>query len=270
MSLSVRLASVAPGVLLVVLLVMVLAISVGGLLLVRRVVDPKFLKLHNEIAGFVFAAIGAIYAVLLAFATVQVWDAMGEAESRAAAEDGVAFSLYGHLRNYPDGAEARPALAQFDVYVRSVLEREYAAMARGEDDVATEEQFQSLWMAAGRLTPESPAEQVAYAQISSLLGDLSSHRRVRLEAADGEVPAPLWHALLIGGFLTIAFTWIFGAESFSLQLAINVTLAVVITLLLYVTILLNHPFAGSVRVEPEGYRDLAALMAKAPVAETAR
>ena len=47
--------------------------SVVGLLITHHFVPVHKIKLHNEVAGYIFASLGAIYAVLLAFMVVVSW-----------------------------------------------------------------------------------------------------------------------------------------------------------------------------------------------------
>ena len=53
-------------------------------LLVRRWVGVETLVKNNEIAGFKFATVGVIYAVLLAFSVIAVWDKFSNAENAVA------------------------------------------------------------------------------------------------------------------------------------------------------------------------------------------
>ena len=48
--------------------------SVGLMLLSRRKWGVDRLKLNNEVAGFKFSVIGVLYAVLLAFVVIAVWE----------------------------------------------------------------------------------------------------------------------------------------------------------------------------------------------------
>ena len=60
-----------PGILLGFFIVgFAVAASVGGLLLVRRRIALATLEQHNEVAGFIIAVIGGLYAVLLAFVVI--------------------------------------------------------------------------------------------------------------------------------------------------------------------------------------------------------
>jgi Na+/proline symporter len=67
-------------------------VSLGGLMLVQRFVPVDSRRPHNDVAGFIYAALGVIYAVLLALVVIAVWgeyDAASETveqESNALAE----------------------------------------------------------------------------------------------------------------------------------------------------------------------------------------
>src|SRR6478672_12967499 len=56
-------------------------VSVVGGLLVRRWVNVEVLERHNEVAGFIYAVIGVLYAVVLGFTAVIVWERFAEAQN---------------------------------------------------------------------------------------------------------------------------------------------------------------------------------------------
>ena len=45
----------------------------GGLFLMQRWIPHHRREKHNEVAGYIFAAIGVLYAVLMAFVIVALW-----------------------------------------------------------------------------------------------------------------------------------------------------------------------------------------------------
>ena len=57
------------------------ALSVGSLLLVRRFVPHHRLKQHNDVTGSVFATVGVLYAVLLGFMVISVWQSFDYASA---------------------------------------------------------------------------------------------------------------------------------------------------------------------------------------------
>ncbi len=69
-------------------------LAVGAQVLLRRNLGLERLRSNNEVAGFKFAAVGVLYAVLLAFAVIVVWEKFSDAESRVSEEAGAAATIY--------------------------------------------------------------------------------------------------------------------------------------------------------------------------------
>jgi Na+/proline symporter len=66
------------------------ALAMFGPILVRRYVTAEKLAENNEVAGFKFSVVGVLYAVLLAFAIIVVWERFSDAENNVAREAGTA------------------------------------------------------------------------------------------------------------------------------------------------------------------------------------
>ena len=66
----------------------------AGPVIVRRYIKVDQLRTNNEVAGFKFATVGVLYAVLLAFAVVVVWEKFNQAESEVAKEAGAAATVF--------------------------------------------------------------------------------------------------------------------------------------------------------------------------------
>ena len=83
--------------LLIALIVVVpTALAMIAQLLIRRWIGVETLTKNNEIAGFKFATVGVIYAVLLAFSVIVVWEKFNDAQTigrRGSRRDGGALSL---------------------------------------------------------------------------------------------------------------------------------------------------------------------------------
>ena len=76
--------NIVPGLLVVAVFVL---IAVVGLTLVQRIVPSQLRQQHNDVAGFIYAVLGVIYAVLIALVVIAVW------EDYAAARDTVERKL---------------------------------------------------------------------------------------------------------------------------------------------------------------------------------
>ena len=56
-------------------------LAVAGTVLARRWVSVEILKLNNEVAGFIYGVIGVLYAVLLGFTAIIVWEQFEKAQA---------------------------------------------------------------------------------------------------------------------------------------------------------------------------------------------
>src|ERR1700728_3503719 len=113
-----------------VLVVLITVASMFGPVLVRRRLGLEWLRTNNEVAGFKFATVGVIYAVLLGFAVITVWDKFTAAETTVSLEAGAAATVF-RLANGID-AEASSALrAGITGYLRAAITQEWPAMQIG-------------------------------------------------------------------------------------------------------------------------------------------
>src|SRR5918997_6166645 len=75
--------------------------AVAGLTLVQRLVPVTIRMEQNDVAGFIYAVLGVIYAVLLALVVIAVWEEFGRArvtvESEANALPRSSGSIIGSL-----------------------------------------------------------------------------------------------------------------------------------------------------------------------------
>ena len=126
----------------------------GGPVVVRRFVSLERLRGNNEVAGFKFATVGVLYAVLLAFAVVVVWEKFSQAENEVANEAGAAATLYrlwdgiGAGRDGPARARPRPTSPPSS-------SDEWPAMAAGHESPAATEALNALY---ARLLADRPAD----------------------------------------------------------------------------------------------------------------
>ena len=91
--------------LIVLIVVLPTAAAIGAQLLIRRWVGVDKLAKNNEIAGFKFATVGVIYAVLLAFTVIAVWEKFSDAQNAVADEAGAMAALH----HYTAGDDPTPS-----------------------------------------------------------------------------------------------------------------------------------------------------------------
>jgi hypothetical protein len=138
-------------------------------------------------------------------------------------------------------------------YARAVIEEEWSDMGRGVESDTAWYAYNRLWQITRTLTPQSPAEINWHATMLQSLTALNDYRRDRLSDSRAVLPLVLWVVLLSGGVINVGYTYLFGVRSLPVHLMITMALTAMTTLLLLVILILDHPFAGSFRVESEPF-----------------
>src|SRR3712207_477676 len=76
--------------------------AVVGLALVQRLVPASIRKEHNDVAGFIYAALGVIYAVLLALVVIATWEEFGRARVTVEAEANALAEIFWLAHRLPE------------------------------------------------------------------------------------------------------------------------------------------------------------------------
>jgi membrane-bound ClpP family serine protease len=228
-----------------------LAIS-GALYLVQRFIPHPVREAHNDVAGFIFAAVGVLYAVLLAFVVIAVWDNNDAARKTTFKEADSLAGIYWISRQLP--APLGPQLERHTLdYARMVKDTEWPLMSHHESSPAATDLVYQMRSDVFAIQASNDQQRVLYDHAVSHLENLASERRSRLSQVDEDVPPLLWAALIIGGVLTVGFTFLFGlSNSFSHGLMV-LALSGLVVISLIVIKEMDFPFAGVTAVKPTAF-----------------
>ena len=232
------------------------ALSVFGLLLVHVCVPHPIRRAHNEVAGFTIAVIGVIYAVLLAFIAVAVWEDFRKADALVQTEANLVGNLYRDTVGLPDALATGLRHTLF-VYAETVVQDEWPALAAGRvEDAAGWQLLDKFHLALAQFRPADPGVQVIEAEMLRNLNALYDARRGRFYAAGEELPPILWWNLIAGAGLTILFSYLFGVPNLAMHMVMVAMLGASIALVLSLIILLDNPFRGSNHVSAAPFERL--------------
>jgi hypothetical protein len=246
------------------LVVLCVGLSLLGLIIARRRLDRDNLEKHQEVAGFVIAVVGVIYAVLLAFVVVIVWEDFGSADQTANNEADAVGNLYRDAIGI-GGLQGQRLETAVQAYALSVADTEWPYMAKHQQGSSETEDAQNVvWSDVKALSV--PASSATAANFDDqAIRDVSTateERRTRILESSSQIPGTLWAVLILGGVITIAFTFFFGVESLWHHALMVSALAVLIALSLLVILTLNLPYTGDVSVRPEAmHNELASFNA---------
>ena len=230
----------------------VVGFSVGGLLVFRKAVSHTRLENANAVSSTVFQLAGVLYAVLVAFVVVVVWEQFGDAEDASGLEASAIADLLRDSAALP--AESRVAVQQSLIaYTRDVIDDEFPRMRRGETIEEQSDELADVWETYLTVQPESRNEIAFFDHAIVRLNDLSANRKMRVSTGEASVPGELWVLLLGGGGVVMAFTFLFGTRDLLVHaLAVGLT-AALLGFVMYLIFALEHPYVGALSVEPDAY-----------------
>lgn len=236
------------------------ALSVGGLIVFRRVVPHHRLEDANAVSGQVFQLAGVLYAVLVAFVVVVVWEQFGDAQDASSAEASAIADLLRDSSAVP--AESRTAVQQSLVtYTQDVVNDEFPRMHRGERIEQQSAELTAVWESYLKVQPESRNEIAFFDHAIVRLNDLSANRKMRVSTGEASIPGELWVLLLGGGAVITAFTYLFGTRDLLVHAVAVALTAALMGFVMYLIFALEHPYVGALSVAPDDYENVLVIWA---------
>ena len=239
----------------------VVVLAVLGLLLARRVFSHERLKSTETATTQVLTLSGLLYAVLVAFVVVIVWQQFNDAQKRTE-EEAVAIS---DLLHDSDGlpAAGRPSVQQSLIdYAKDVVESEFPRMRRGEVIEQESSHLTTVWRDVLKIEPSSQSENAFYTAVVDKVNDLASARTARIAAADYHIPGELWVMLLGGGVIILVFTYLFPTPDAVLHSLVIGLAGALLAFVLYLIFAMEHPFVGTIAVSDHPYVNVLNAWAK--------
>lgn len=226
-----------------------MALSVLGLLVVRRLAPSEVLRQTNDVVGNYLQTVGGVYAVLLAFVVFVVWTQFNEARSQLASEANEVVDLCRIAKGFPEpiGSALRDRLRR---YAEAVLGREWDAMARcvphGTDEAG--QVLDEAWDALKSFEDGSDCRVTLYGEALSRFNDLSDLRTERLTSARTRIPFALRLLLYFGAVILVGSMWLFAVDSFVVHALITSAMAGAISHVLYLIEDLDAAFSGNFQI----------------------
>ena len=228
------------------------ALAVSGALFVRRKIGVETLSSHNDVAGFIYAVVGVVYAVLLGFTAIIVWEQFQGAQEVGEREANKLADLYRDAKVFPP--QVRDEIhARLRTYGHVVVEKEWPAMADHKSSPEAWNAFDQLWESYYDFVPQGDHQVAWYSESIARMNELGDMRRRRLLSAESGIPPVMWFVLLGAGAIVIGFAFLFGTRTTWAHALMIAGLALTIGVVLLSIVALEHPFSGITRVRPEAF-----------------
>ncbi|MBV8489423.1 MAG: DUF4239 domain-containing protein [Candidatus Eremiobacteraeota bacterium] len=208
---------------------------------------------HTDRAGFILAVIGVVYAVLLAFVAVGVWERFQQAEARSYEEASAIATIYRDSESFPNSEALRAAVLR---YVHSVIEDEWSMMTLGDQSGFSHALSDAMDRHIRSLRVESASQANIQSRMLAASETALADRQERLTLDFIGINDIMWVVLFVGAYITVGFTYFFGFDRTIMQQLMIGALSLLIGLVLFLIMALDFPYRGSIAVSPDAFRVL--------------
>ncbi|MBI4860952.1 MAG: DUF4239 domain-containing protein [Candidatus Riflebacteria bacterium] len=236
------------------LLLVLLAMGTAacGVVLVRRFFTVDDLRPHREVLGLVFAQLGTLYAVLLAFAVYVVWSHFDSSVRAVEKEASMVKDVMLIAEGFP--VAARTAMTRkLQAYVECVVNEEWDTMAQGAASPRARAALNDVWMIARQWEPGTSRESALFGECLDHLSSLRDHRSERVVGSRLAAPAYVWLVLFVVGALIIAMLCFLATDDVVHHALMAAVLAGTMALILTLIYELDRPFSGGIKVQPTAF-----------------
>jgi hypothetical protein len=221
-----------------------------GVYLARRFMEVS--EGHNDVPVPIFQTAGTIYAVLLAFSVIAVWQSYGDAKANVAEEASTLTTLYRQTYGLPDPEQA---LLRHDLraYTLAVVVDEWPIQAASGGAAASARRaLGDIYRAYRIMDPRIAASPIGIEFLATMRTVAADRNRRTLQASEA-LPAVLWIGLLVGGFVVIGMTFVLHTNARWPHYLFAMLIAALIGTLLFITLVLHRPFNGPLAIQPDSF-----------------
>ena len=231
----------------VITTVVTVMLSIGGLLLVRRLSINADFKSHHDVADPMFSVVGTLFAILLGFMVANAMQRFEEARVNVQQEANAVMDLYRLAEGLPktDCDNLRDHLRKYN---ESLIGDEWPKMSEKKTSDEAYKYYDLAWSDCATFKPKEDAHNNLQQKILDCITTLSDCRRMRLYSMHNGLPAALWPALFAGGLATVFFTYLFRMHNLKLQILMTALVTLAICLNLFLLASFDDPFSGDVMV----------------------
>ncbi|MGH3713757.1 MAG: DUF4239 domain-containing protein [Micromonosporaceae bacterium] len=235
-------------------LVTVAAIAVTGVLLAmaRRMIPGDAKQAHHDVIIAVHQMVGMLYAILLAFVVIIVWETASKADDDTQVEANKLSQIYFTARGLPEPQRSQlTGLAR--QYASTVVDEEWPAMRRGQTSPEARALVGKMRTTVHQLQPATAHDEILMTQTLDAINDLVDSRRERTAAVTPSIPPVMWTGLLVGAALTVGITFVYDYTRFLPHFLMVSAMTALIVFMLWLTWEMSHPFDGPTGVGPDAF-----------------
>ncbi len=221
-----------------------------GLVAVRKL-PFESITLSGEGVGSFCNVVGVLYAIVLGYVLVSVYETYTTANDKVEAEASFVIDLLRDAEGLPlhQGLMLRTSTI---AYLNSVIDEEWPYMIKNRTFFpGTFHKFSDLFKTVRLIKCDTEEERLFLGEIVTRLNDLASTRRERIQVADSRIPNVFWSLLIGVGLVNFGMSFLFPIESPKIRLALLCSTAAVMTFTTLLIYVLDRPYNGTLGIQPD-------------------
>lgn len=230
-----------------------------GLALVRWKFSAEELRENHDVAFAIFGAFGWLYAVVVAFVVFVTWTGYDDANKNLQLEASRALDIFYSATMYPDPLKSNMQ-SRLMSYLEYIERDELPKLAEGRAVLHSATVLREVITQLQQVDTAAIRNEPVYTQALEHVDNLAELRRHRIFAGVNTVPSVIWLVLLIGGLITVAYTYFFAMPHVGVQYIMTAMLALTVAMILFLIYVLDHPFTGVNRISSEPLHQALAIM----------
>jgi len=227
-----------------------------GVFFSRKLLHGRVQEGHNDVCVPIFLNAGVLFAVLLGFMVIAVWESFDAARINVATEAISLVPLYRSSGNLPKeaGEKIRELIRE---YVHQVIEDEWPTQAStGQPSSKARKQTGDIFRSFGNGTIASEIKKefpLSCSVLMQALTEVTNDRNKRNIQANEDISTVMWIVILSGAFVVITMSFIIYMERPLPHMIMSAMMAALIGLLLFSCLILSHPFRGPIALSSEAF-----------------
>lgn len=253
----IKLDNYAVGVPFIILVVITFVIAQA---IVRRYFRKEQIEACHQVGGTMIVVMGTLYAVTLSLIVLDAMAKFDRAEAIILNESQsllVVFELSEQFKNQDKGEEIKHLTEE---YIHQVIVNDWELMSENVFNYKAHDILRELINVVKKIEPKTENEKQVLPVLLQEVISVWKYRVARVNQSQYRIPQVEWVLLLIGGVVTIGFTYFFRIESQIIQSLMTGLFTLIIAMNLYMVLLFSEPYAGNFQVSKRSLITIQAVM----------
>lgn len=237
------------------MVVLFVVVSLFALYIVRRFCKSLILTGHTPFGDIFSNAIGVVFALILAFVAVAIWQNFDKVSDDVSREANVLHNIYRNLEAYPEPVHTQSRIL-IRQYVQVVIKDEWPKLANARQDDNAHQMINRVNALILTFNPHTNGELVLHQETMRQLSEYRGLRHNRIIGGKPNLTEPIWLTLIGGTVLFLLFLCFLDVPDERQHAVMIGSLAAFLGLVYFLLVAYNYPFTPPAEVSADAFKDL--------------